>query len=68
MRHRVAGVEDSEIVGELYHQLIKDDGYRNQMTTPKLIDRIRTLLTMSTRVIVASARVCARTATLHEEG
>jgi GNAT superfamily N-acetyltransferase len=44
MRHRVAGVEDSEIVGELYHQLIKDEGYRNPMTTPELIDRMRSWL------------------------
>jgi hypothetical protein len=44
MRHRVAGVEESEIVGELYHQLIKDERYRNPMTTPELIDRMRSWL------------------------
>jgi hypothetical protein len=30
--------------GELYHQLIKDEGYRNPMTTPELIDRMRSWL------------------------
>jgi len=62
MRHRVAGVEDSEILGGSSNtQLIKDEGYRNPMTTPELIDRVWKLSRgfwleeKSTRPIFASA-------------
>ena len=27
MRHRIANIEDSEALGELNHQLIKDEGH-----------------------------------------
>jgi hypothetical protein len=36
MRHRIAKVGDSEILGELNHQLIKDEGHRNSMTISEL--------------------------------
>ena len=44
MHHRIASVEDSEILGELNHQLIKDEGHRNSMTTPELVERMRNWL------------------------
>jgi hypothetical protein len=44
MRHRIANIEDCEILGELNHQLIKDEGHRNSMTTPELIERMRSWL------------------------
>ena len=44
MRHRIANIEDSEALGELNHQLIKDEGHRNSMTTPELIERMRSWL------------------------
>jgi predicted acetyltransferase len=44
MRHRIANIEDSEALGELNHQLIKDEGHRNSITTPELIERMRSWL------------------------
>jgi hypothetical protein len=44
MRHRIANIQDSEILGELNHQLIKDEGHRNSMTTPELVERMRSWL------------------------
>ena len=41
MRHRIAKLEDSEILGELNHQLIKDEGHRNSMSIPELAERMR---------------------------
>ena len=41
MRHRAANVGDSEILGELNHQLIEDEGHRNSMTIPELVERMR---------------------------
>jgi hypothetical protein len=41
MRHRIASLEDSEIIGGLNHQLIKDEGHRNPMTIPELAERMR---------------------------
>jgi hypothetical protein len=44
MRHRIAKVEDSEILGELNHQLIKDEGHRNSMRVSELVERMRAWL------------------------
>ena len=41
MRHRIANLGDSEILGELNHQLIEDEGHRNSMTFPELVERMR---------------------------
>ena len=41
MLHRFATPEDAPILGELNHQLIQDEGHRNRMTVPELIDRMR---------------------------
>jgi ribosomal protein S18 acetylase RimI-like enzyme len=41
MRHRIAKPADSEILGELNHQLIKDEGHRNSMSIPELVERMR---------------------------
>ena len=39
--HRFASVEDAQALGELNHQLIHDEGHRNLMTVPELVDRIQ---------------------------
>ena len=41
MRHRIAKAEDSGILGELNHKLIKDEGHRNSMSVPDLVERMR---------------------------
>ena len=41
MMHRFASVEDAQVLGELNHQLIHDEGHSNRMTVPELIDRMR---------------------------
>jgi hypothetical protein len=41
MLHRFASIEDAQVLRELNHQLIHDEGHRNQMTVPELIDRMR---------------------------
>jgi GNAT superfamily N-acetyltransferase len=41
MLHRFASIEDAKVLGELNHQLIHDEGHRNRMTVPELIDRMR---------------------------
>jgi GNAT superfamily N-acetyltransferase len=41
MLHRFASIEDAKLLGELNHQLIQDEGHRNRMTVPELIDRMR---------------------------
>jgi hypothetical protein len=37
MRHRIAKPENSGILGELNHLLIKDEGHRNSMSIPELV-------------------------------
>jgi GNAT superfamily N-acetyltransferase len=44
MLHRFASIEDAKVLGELNHQLIHDEGHRNRMTVPELIDRMRCCL------------------------
>jgi len=41
MRHRFATSRDADILGELNHQLIRDEGHRNRMSIPELVARIK---------------------------
>ena len=41
MKYRRANLNDSLLLAELNHQLIRDEGHRNQMTIPELADRMR---------------------------
>ena len=41
MRHRLATPADAQILGELNHQLIQDEGHRNRMTIPELVARFK---------------------------
>jgi hypothetical protein len=41
MLYRLASLDDSEVLGELNHQLIQDEGHRNPMTIPELVTRMR---------------------------
>ena len=40
MRIRFAKVEDAETLGVLNAQLIRDEGHRNSMTVPQLVERL----------------------------
>jgi ribosomal protein S18 acetylase RimI-like enzyme len=40
MRHRFARSEDAELLAQFNHQLIQDEGHRNAMTIPELVDRM----------------------------
>ena len=40
MRHRFASSTDAQILGELNHQLIRDEGHRNRMSIPELVARM----------------------------
>jgi len=44
MKHRLATRNDAQLLGELNHQLIQDEGHRNGMTIPQLVDRMRAWL------------------------
>lgn len=41
MHHRPATLDDCRLLGELNHQLIRDEGHRNPMTPPELAGRMR---------------------------
>ena len=41
MHHRRATFEDAQVLGELNHLLIQDEGHRNRMTVSELVDRMR---------------------------
>ena len=41
MLHRLASFDDAKVLGELNHQLIQDEGLRNPMTVPELVNRMR---------------------------
>ena len=41
MLHRFASFEDAQVLGELNHQLIQDEGHRNPVTVPELANRVR---------------------------
>lgn len=40
MHYRFASFDDAQVLGELNHQLIQDEGHRNQMTVPELASRM----------------------------
>ena len=52
MRHRFATPEDSQILAELNHQLIQDEGHRNSMTIPELEERMRGWLAADYRTAI----------------
>jgi ribosomal protein S18 acetylase RimI-like enzyme len=41
MTYRRATTDDCPLLGELNHQLIRDEGHRNRMTVPELVQRMR---------------------------
>jgi ribosomal protein S18 acetylase RimI-like enzyme len=41
VKYRRANLDDSLLLAELNHQLIRDEGHRNQMTVPELAERMR---------------------------
>ena len=41
MNYRHATLDDAVLLAELNHQLIRDEGHRNQMTVPELEQRMR---------------------------
>jgi ribosomal protein S18 acetylase RimI-like enzyme len=41
MHHRPATPDDCQLLGELNHQLIRDEGHRNPMTAGELAERMR---------------------------
>jgi ribosomal protein S18 acetylase RimI-like enzyme len=44
MHYRRATVEDAQILGELNHLLIQDEGHRNPMKVSELVNRMRSWL------------------------
>jgi GNAT superfamily N-acetyltransferase len=52
MRHRFATSTDADILGELNHQLIRDEGHRNRMSIPELVARIKDWLANGYRVSI----------------
>ena len=44
MRHRLVTSADCQLLGELNHQLIRDEGHRNPMTASDLAERMRNWL------------------------
>jgi hypothetical protein len=44
MDHRRATFEDVQLLGELNHLLIPDEGHRNRMKVSQLVDRMRSWL------------------------
>jgi|HubBroStandDraft_6_1064221.scaffolds.fasta_scaffold33547_2 predicted acetyltransferase len=52
MRHRFASSTDTQILGELNHQLICDEGHRNRMSIPELVTRIEKWLASGYRASI----------------
>src|SRR5687767_13896458 len=52
MRYRFAGLVDCELLGELNHQLIRDEGHRNRMSAPELGRRMREWLAGEYRAVI----------------
>jgi len=52
MRYRQATIADAELLGEWNHQLIRDEGHRNPMTPPELVERMREWLEGAYRAIL----------------
>ena len=52
MTFRHATLEDRPLLAELNHQLIRDEGHRNQMTVPELEQRMRDWLSGEYRAVI----------------
>jgi GNAT superfamily N-acetyltransferase len=52
MTFRAATLDDCPQLAELNHQLIQDEGYRNQMTVPELEQRMRAWISGEYRGII----------------
>lgn len=52
MHYRFAKLDDSQILGGLNHQLIQDEGHRNPMTVPELIERMHGWLAYDYRAAI----------------
>lgn len=52
MTFRPANLDDGALLAELNHQLIRDEGHRNQMTVPELESRMRNWLATDYRATI----------------
>lgn len=52
MTFRFATQADCPVSAELNHQLIQDEGHRNRMTVPELLERMRGWLTGEYRAVL----------------
>lgn len=52
MLHRLASFDDAKVLGELNHQLIQDEGHRNSMAVPELVNRMRRWLETDYRAYI----------------
>lgn len=52
MIFRLANPDDSQLLAQLNHQLIQDEGHRNQMTVPELEHRMRAWLSGEYRGVI----------------
>jgi len=52
MTFRHATLDDCPVLAGLNHQLIRDEGHRNQMTVPELEERMRSLLSGEYRAVI----------------
>jgi hypothetical protein len=50
--YRFAILDDCPVLAELNHQLIRDEGHRNQMTVPELDQRMRGWLTGEYQAVI----------------
>ena len=52
MEYRLATEQDLDLLAEWNHQLIRDEGHRNQMTVPKLRERMKGWLAGEYKAVV----------------
>ena len=52
MTFRHATLDDCPVLAGLNHQLIRDEGHRNQMTVPELVQRMRGWLSDEYRAVI----------------
>jgi predicted acetyltransferase len=52
MIFRYAGLDDSSLLAELNHQLIRDEGHRNRLTVPELEQRMSGWLSSEYRAVL----------------
>src|SRR5262245_31044258 len=55
MTFRFATLHDCELLAQLNHQLIQDEGHRNQMAVPELDHRMRSWLSAEYRATIFEA-------------